>query len=414
MPTKRANNEGTYYTETDTRSGKKKKRYCWKLQSGERGNVKPIVVKRSTVEERTKEVRKRLKELEESGAVVPKGKPLTIKQHCNQWLENRVKPPRRTEATYASYSYYLERFIYPAVGDVIAAKADHTTLQKVYDYAVAQDNQIGRQRGRDDEGKVSEGTALSAVRVACNALNISVKAARKAGLDVPNEPDPRQRILEEDEIEKFLKALFFEKPVAKYPGKMQPKYRDRFLIAFILNTGLRVSESLGVVVPMLSFRNETLTVNIQLRRYLDEKDNPQWKLDKTKSKQQRILPLNEEAISLARAQLAMVQADKEKLGDQYEDHGLLFATASGKPHNRRNVYRTVESALEDAGLEPCSIHDLRRTYLTYLADREGNEKVAQTMAGHASAATTQRIYIVARARRLAEAAGKVSFKRNQA
>ena len=45
-----------------------------------------------------------------------------------------------------------------------------------------------------------------------------------------------------------------------------------------------------------------------------------------------------------------------------------------------------------AGLEKTSFRDLRRTFLTVLAGQSVNQKLCQTLAGHASMTTTGRYY----------------------
>ena len=45
-----------------------------------------------------------------------------------------------------------------------------------------------------------------------------------------------------------------------------------------------------------------------------------------------------------------------------------------------------------AGIKRCTIHDLRRTFVSYLAMAGVNEAIVQKLAGHASMSTTLRHY----------------------
>jgi hypothetical protein len=88
-------------------------------------------------------------------------------------------------------------------------------------------------------------------------------------------------------------------------------------------------------------------VEEQLERYNDAEGKPKWELSDLKSDAaQRRLDLNSQAQDALRGQLAIVAQDKLLAGRGYEKNGLLFATASGKPHSDRNVRRTLETVVE--------------------------------------------------------------------
>ena len=53
--------------------------------------------------------------------------------------------------------------------------------------------------------------------------------------------------------------------------------------------------------------------------------------------------------------------------DEWEDNDLVFCTRHGKPLGPNNVYKHFKSLLELAGLpSTLTIHDLRRTHVSYL------------------------------------------------
>ena len=66
----------------------------------------------------------------------------------------------------------------------------------------------------------------------------------------------------------------------------------------------------------------------------------------------------------------------ERLGDLYEDQGLLFATERGTLVNPTNLRkRSFAPLLENAGLPTIRFHDLRHTCATLLLARNVNLKV---------------------------------------
>ncbi|HET9564290.1 MAG TPA: site-specific integrase, partial [Mycobacterium sp.] len=55
--------------------------------------------------------------------------------------------------------------------------------------------------------------------------------------------------------------------------------------------------------------------------------------------------------------------DAERLiaGDQWQDHGLVFATEFGTPVDPRNILRTVQIAAKKAGMSDIGVHTLRHS-----------------------------------------------------
>ena len=60
--------------------------------------------------------------------------------------------------------------------------------------------------------------------------------------------------------------------------------------------------------------------------------------------------------------------------------------------NATHVPNKFRMIVDAAGIERCTIHDLRRTLCTDLACLGVNQLVVQKLAGHASATTTTKYY----------------------
>jgi integrase len=76
---------------------------------------------------------------------------------------------------------------------------------------------------------------------------------------------------------------------------------------------------------------------------------------------------------------------------QQSGDGYVFTTSRGTPW-RNNVNRVFGRIVKDAGIAPCTSHDLRKTFLSHLANAGENEAVVQKLAGHASISTTLKHY----------------------
>lgn len=107
----------------------------------------------------------------------------------------------------------------------------------------------------------------------------------------------------------------------------------------------------------------------------------------------------------------MPPALADLLAVHIEEHGLvseeafLFAAPDGGPLHYGNWYHRVwERAIESAGLEGLTFHDLRRANATGLVAAGVDVKTAQTRLGHSSSRLTLELYAQSVARLDREAA----------
>ena len=70
---------------------------------------------------------------------------------------------------------------------------------------------------------------------------------------------------------------------------------------------------------------------------------------------------------------------------------MVFHTREGRPL-RNNLQTNFRRIVARAGIRYCSLHDLRRTFITHLAMEGVNAAVVQKLAGHSSIQTTQKYY----------------------
>jgi integrase len=94
---------------------------------------------------------------------------------------------------------------------------------------------------------------------------------------------------------------------------------------------------------------------------------------------------------------------KQRLGDDYEDNGLVFCQVDGRPIDPRHDLADWHRILTDAGLPKRGTHVTRRTAATMLHDGGEDIVTIQHVLGHADIRTTRR-YMPASARRTAGAA----------
>lgn len=164
------------------------------------------------------------------------------------------------------------------------------------------------------------------------------------------EPDRRKRVLSSEELSKLLAAC--------------PTRRWQALVALAATTGMRRGELLALRWDDVDFDAATVWVS-----------NRPGHL--TKSRRNRTLGLIPEMQELLMS--------LPRRGDN------VFCIQNGLPW-RHNFSRDFRAIVKRAGIPHCTLHDLRRTFVSQLARAGVNQAIVQKLAGHASMATTLRFY----------------------
>ncbi len=203
--------------------------------------------------------------------------------------------------------------------------------------------------------RVRLATANKSLRTLRAAFNRAVQRGYLSenpadGLKPVREPEREVRVLTPEEIGKLLEA--------------SPSERWRALIALAVTTGMRLGEMVALRWRDVELDEGTLWV----------RNTPQHL---TKSRRNRVLSLAPEVCELLK-----------RLPSRPE---FVFHTRDGNPW-RNNVQTGFRRIVKRAGIRYCTLHDLRRTFVSQLAMAGVNEAVVQKLAGHASINTTLRYY----------------------
>ena len=164
--------------------------------------------------------------------------------------------------------------------------------------------------------------------------------------------------------------------------------RFEALYVVAIHTGLRRGELLGLRWTDVDLDAGTL----QVRRSLDVDGT--FKTPKNRAAR-RTLKLTPRALDALKAHKVRQNAERLHTGSRWQDHGLVFPNAVGKPMNAGNLYRReFQPLLRRAGLanEGSTIHSLRHTFATTLAEKGVHPSTAQKMLGHSDIRMTLAIY----------------------
>lgn len=201
------------------------------------------------------------------------------------------------------------------------------------------------------------------------------------------------RVLTTDEQKKFLEV-----------AKSSHNY---YQYAFILETGLRTGELIGLTWDAIDWDNHTLTVSKTLEFRHKQKF---WRAGPPKTQTSyRTIPLTAQAYNILlemkekrktqklSEELAQVLTFTDRMTGQTSSlvmSDLVFINfRTGMPAKNSSYDTHLYKLCETAGIPPFSMHTLRHTYATRAIESGMQPKILQKLLGHASITTTMDTYV---------------------
>ena len=158
--------------------------------------------------------------------------------------------------------------------------------------------------------------------------------------------------------------------------------------AFILQTGLRTGELIGLKWSDIDFEKRVLYVqrSMEYRHSVGE-----WSIGEPKSKSgYRDVPLTEEAITILKNQKEKLKTAKV-INMQFSE--FVFLNRNGEP-TKNSTYDTALIKLCDkAGVSRFSMHVLRHTFATRCIEGGMRPKTLQIILGHSNVGITMNLYV---------------------
>ena len=195
------------------------------------------------------------------------------------------------------------------------------------------------------------------------------------------ENEKETKFLTPSELDVFLKAA--------------DDNRHRVCFYALLNTGMRVSEILGLSWKDVDFRGGFIRISKIFCKGTKKVEK------RTKSGKTRIIGLN----GALREILEQEKQRKHFMGPD----DLIIADEAGQSPGHNSIRNSFESCLKEAGLEIRGIHELRHTFASHFMMNGGSLWDLKTLLGHSTIDLTER-YSHFSPNHLKEKAEKVSFE----
>lgn len=282
-------------------------------------------------------------------------------------------------ATRANYRHIVETYVDPELG---AIRLDRLTREHIL---AAERAWAARPRGgRTDAPRVSARTVHLALVVTRMALAAGVRW-RWIGTNPAAEVDPPTRRAREatwwseEEMAQFLAAT-----------SADVRYGSLYRVACL--TGLRQAELLGLRWADIEWDGPALHVRQQWDRF--------GAMSPPKSaKGIRRIPIDAATATALRAQRAAQETERARCGPDYQDRGLVWATATGTPLSHRNLARRFKRDRIRAGVPAIRFHDVRHSHASALEAAGIDVRQLADRLGHAQIAFTLQTYTHARSER---------------
>lgn len=294
----------------------------------------------------------------------PDTKAVTVARLLEDWHRHGVKTVGWEPSTARNYRSIIDNYLLPGLGRRRVDKLAPRQVQEFLDELAA----TGRSPWVIRNVRATLRAALAVATTWQLVTHNVVKLTRAPRLEVEE-----ISALTPDQVRVFLGA------VSEHP------LGNLFTVATAL--GLRQSEILGLRWEDVDLDELVLHVRQKTYRVVGG-----WHTGRPKSERsRRSIPFPAEIAVVFRRQRAEQREVREAAAD-WQDIGLVFASATGGPLVGTSVTKTMQRLMRDAGLEPKRFHDLRHTAATLMLIMGVPLEVIQQTLGHASYTTTRDLY----------------------
>jgi integrase len=334
---RRANGEGSVY-KRNTPAGIR-----WELQTGN-GHGGRISLRFKTEAEAIAELKAIQRRIDVGQPGVPSGE--SVEKFLTHWIESKQTAPKTLE----EYRRQIRLYIVPAIGHIRLRDVSPAHLQRMIT-GLAKDRPATAQHVLTT-CRAAFGAAVRWGRIPANPAN-AIERPRHAPRTVrPMMPDEAQAVL----------AAFAEQPLGPF-------------VSFMLNTGARPSEALGLTWSRVDLTRRTVLIDRSLP--IGGQDLLPTKTPRSK----RTLPLWSSTV-------AALEKLPRGIGES-----PVFAGLDGRFLDERNVLKAFQRQLTRAGLPTLTLYALRHGAATLRLQGGDDLKTISEQLGHSTIGTTADRYL---------------------
>lgn len=282
--------------------------------------------------------------------------------------------------TVRNYKNVCKYHIIPYIGQYRLSELKPYTIQALY-------NRLGREE--DDKKALSPKTIHNVHGVLSKALNQAVwnEMIRSNPAQLTTRPRKTRKeitTLSDEQIQKF--------------GALVEQDNYRAILKFILFSGVRESEAIGLTWDCIDFDRGTIRIYRQMLKRTKEAGG--YTLASLKNDKERLLTPPPMLLSMLKEQKREQVEQRMKAGPAWRGWNtveeqktwLVFTTEFGNHYCPQTVYAHFKKIARQIGAEKANVHSLRHTYAVLCLQNGDDVKTVQSNLGHATAAFTLDVY----------------------
>jgi len=269
----------------------------------------------------------------------------------------------------------------PRTYDVYETQIKHNIIPEIGHFELKELKQQDLQRFYNKKYNKGKGLSSSTIRKIHNIIN--------SALDKAVENDVmRKNVVKNVELPKLTKPQVKAFTLQEQDLFLETAREFSLYNAFIVNvdTGLRAGELLALTWKDVDLDKGLITVSKNIINVKDRAENAKLK--------NKIIVQDSPKTEASNRTIPLTQRSLQVLKSMYDNKtcDIVFPSKKNTYVSLRNYQRAFYSILKKAGLEKCSPHVLRHTFVTRCFERNVQTKVISEMIGHAKIAHTTDIY----------------------
>ena len=382
---KRGRGEGSVYKKTQTVKGKVYVSWEAQVTVGFDENGKRV---RKSFSGKTKaEVQKKMQEAAVAVMHNDYFEPskMTVSHWFNIWLSEYLGSVKYQ--TRVQYDCMYRNHIKPELGCVKLSALSGPMIQKFYNRLQTTTRYQGRSR------KEEKPLSAKTIKNIHGILSKALKTAVEQGL-LKRNPAEYAKI---PRVEKTEIKPLSDDEVADFMSLCGDTVYGRYLM-FVLYTGLREAEAIGLTWDCVDFRRAEIKINKQLQRRV-RKDGG-YTVASLKNDKVRSITVSPYVLNILKTQKKIQLEERLKAGEYWQGFqnlaeqktAFVFTKPDGDHLRVSTVYDNFKKIARQIGTSDSRVHDLRHTFAVISLQNGDDVKTVQTNLGHATAAFTLDVY----------------------
>lgn len=320
-------------------------------------------------------------------------KKTTLNAFWEDYIANKQELKKSTRS---NYKYMYDKYVRNEIGDKRLVDIKYSTIKKYY-------NSLIKHGFKPNSMEIIHTILHPIFTIAVRDGYIRTNPTDGVMAEIKKSHDwekPKRHALTEEQQERFI----------DYVREHKTYHHWLPIFTFLLGTGCRVGEAVGLRWEDCDFQNNIISINHSLIYRPDEDTRKvMYHITTPKTKSGiREVPM------FAAVKKMLLEERLRQMKDGFNQteidgySGFIFSNRFGSVLTPHNINRAIDRIIRDHNIEETelakkekrtplllphfSVHNLRHTFCTRFCENETNLKIIQEIMGHADISTTMDIY----------------------